>query len=68
MLLIIFKSDAGWEEYVEYVFPDDSAAQPMLKLLSKAKKWKEDMENAQQQRAAASAATAAGGGVVNSVH
>jgi len=36
-------SDAGWEEYVDYVFPDDEAAQPSLKLLSLAKQWKENI-------------------------
>lgn len=36
-------SDAGWEEYIEYVFPDDESAQPSLKLLAMAKKWKENM-------------------------
>jgi crooked neck len=36
--------DAGWEEYIDYVFPDDQASQPSLKLLEMAKKWKESME------------------------
>lgn len=36
-------SDAGWEEYIDYVFPDDEGAQPSLKLLALAKKWKENM-------------------------
>jgi crooked neck len=44
------KSDAGWEEYVDYVFPDDETAQPTLKLLSLAKKWKENMDNLQSQK------------------
>lgn len=34
-------SDAGWEEYYDYIFPDETAAQPNLKLLAMAKKWKE---------------------------
>lgn len=34
-------SDAGWEEYIDYVFPDDEVAQPSLRLLSMAKRWKE---------------------------
>ncbi|KAF6023822.1 CRNKL1 [Bugula neritina] len=33
-------SDAGWEEYFDYIFPDDASAQPNLKLLEKAKQWK----------------------------
>lgn len=38
-------TDAGWEEYIDYVFPDDESAQPSLKLLALAKKWKENMTN-----------------------
>lgn len=34
------KTDAGWEEYTDYVFPDDETAQPSLKLLALAKNWK----------------------------
>uniref|UniRef100_S4RB87 Crooked neck-like protein 1 n=1 Tax=Petromyzon marinus TaxID=7757 RepID=S4RB87_PETMA len=34
-------SDAGWEEYYDYIFPEDSANQPNLKLLSMAKMWKQ---------------------------
>ncbi|XP_018432138.1 PREDICTED: crooked neck-like protein 1 [Nanorana parkeri] len=33
-------SDAGWEEYYDYIFPEDSANQPNLKLLAMAKLWK----------------------------
>nr|CAJ38789.1 crooked neck protein [Platynereis dumerilii] len=33
-------SEAGWEEYYDYIFPDDQGAQPNLKLLAMAKKWK----------------------------
>lgn len=33
-------SSAGWEEYFDYVFPDDVAAQPSLKILEMAHKWK----------------------------
>ena len=36
-----FQSDAGWEEYYDYIFPDEEAAQPNLKLLAMAKKWKQ---------------------------
>ncbi|KAM4772886.1 crooked neck-like protein 1 [Rhinophrynus dorsalis] len=43
-------TDAGWEEYYDYIFPEDSANQPNLKLLAMAKLWKkqqkkEDEEN-----------------------
>ncbi|XP_067361097.1 crooked neck-like protein 1 [Channa argus] len=33
-------SDAGWEEYYNYIFPEDTANQPSLKLLAMAKMWK----------------------------
>lgn len=34
------QSDAGWEEYYDYIFPEDAANQPNLKLLAMAKMWK----------------------------
>lgn len=37
---IPLQSDAGWEEYHDYIFPDDETAAPNLKLLSMAKMWK----------------------------
>jgi crooked neck len=33
-------ADAGWEEYYEYVFPEEQAAKPQLKILEAARKWK----------------------------
>ncbi|XP_065052409.1 crooked neck-like protein 1 [Rhopilema esculentum] len=33
-------SDAGWEEYYDYIFPDDEANQPNFKLLQMARMWK----------------------------
>jgi len=33
-------ADAGWEEYWDYIFPEDEVAKPNLKLLEMAKKWK----------------------------
>ena len=39
--LYILQTEAGWEEYYDYIFPDDEGAKPNLKLLSMAKKWKE---------------------------
>ena len=32
--------DAGWEEYYDYIFPDDESSKPNLKLLAMAKNWK----------------------------
>ena len=37
-------SDAGWEEYWDYVFPDDVSAAPHLKLLQMARMWKRNKE------------------------
>lgn len=33
-------SDGGWEEYYDYIYPDEQAAQPSLKILEMAHKWK----------------------------
>ncbi|XP_047138151.1 crooked neck-like protein 1 isoform X1 [Hydra vulgaris] len=35
-------SDAGWEEYYDYIFPDNDADQPNFKLLQMAKMWKNE--------------------------
>lgn len=45
----LFQSDAGWEEYYDYIFPDETAAQPNLKLLAMAKKWKEQQAKNQEE-------------------
>ena len=37
-------SDQGWEEYFDYIFPEDEAAKPNLKLLAMAKMWKKNKE------------------------
>ena len=37
-------SDAGWEEYWDYVFPDDTSSAPHLKLLEMARLWKQKKE------------------------
>lgn len=39
------QSDAGWEEYYDYIFPEDAANQPNLKLLAMAKMWKRQQIN-----------------------
>ena len=36
--------DAGWEEYFDYIFPEDEGAKPNLKLLAMAKMWKKKKE------------------------
>ena len=45
---LFFQSDAGWEEYHDYIFPDEEAAQPNLKLLAMAKKWKQKVDNEEE--------------------
>ncbi|XP_029196374.1 crooked neck-like protein 1 [Acropora millepora] len=40
-------SDAGWEEFYDYIFPDDEANMPNFKLLQMARLWKK--QNEQQQ-------------------
>merc|ERR1719220_2359845 len=37
-------SDQGWEEYFDYIFPEDEAAKPNLKLLAMAKLWKKNKD------------------------
>jgi len=46
--------DAGWEEYYDYIFPEDEGAKPNLKLLAMAKMWK-------KQKAAADTEEESGG-------
>ncbi|KAE8601163.1 hypothetical protein XENTR_v10013561 [Xenopus tropicalis] len=41
-------SDAGWEEYYDYIFPEDAANQPNLKLLAMAKLWKKQQKEEEQ--------------------
>ena len=38
---LISQIDAGWEEYYDYIFPEDEESQPNLKLLAMAKMWKD---------------------------
>lgn len=39
----MLQSDAGWEEYYDYIFPEDSANQPNLKLMDMARMWSKKM-------------------------
>lgn len=43
MSLCFPQSDAGWEEYYDYIFPEDAANQPNRKLLAMVKMWKKQM-------------------------
>ncbi len=38
-------SDAGWEEYYDYIFPGEEVAQTNLKILEKARMWKKQKAN-----------------------
>jgi len=46
---ILFQSDEGWEEFFDYVFPEDEATKPNLKLLEMAKAWKRQKDKAEEQ-------------------
>ncbi|KAG8224262.1 hypothetical protein J437_LFUL001642 [Ladona fulva] len=37
-------SEVGWEEFFDYIFPEDEAVKPNLKLLAMAKAWKKEKE------------------------
>uniref|UniRef100_A0A8C1JMI5 Crooked neck-like protein 1 n=1 Tax=Cyprinus carpio TaxID=7962 RepID=A0A8C1JMI5_CYPCA len=43
-------SDAGWEEYYDYIFPEDAANQPNLKLLAMAKMWKKQQQEDEEEQ------------------
>ncbi|XP_076054199.1 pre-mRNA splicing factor crn [Oratosquilla oratoria] len=38
-------TQARWEEYIDYIFPDDEAAKPTLKLMARAKEWMKQQQN-----------------------
>merc|ERR1711976_633140 len=50
-------SDQGWEEYFDYIFPEDEAAKPNLKLLAMAKMWKKQKDTTEESTAPTSAST-----------
>ena len=37
---VFLQVDGHWEEYFDYIFPDDEGAKPNLRLLAIAKSWK----------------------------
>ncbi|KAI9100503.1 hypothetical protein DFS34DRAFT_713059 [Phlyctochytrium arcticum] len=43
--------ETGWEEYYDYIFPDDDAERPNFKLLAVAHEWKQKMAQMQQNKA-----------------
>jgi hypothetical protein len=42
--MLLLQSEAGWEEFFDYIFPEDEEAKPNLKLLAMAKAWKRKQE------------------------
>eukprot|EP00358_Blepharisma_japonicum_P004995 CAMPEP_0202944586 /NCGR_PEP_ID=MMETSP1395-20130829/5433_1 /ASSEMBLY_ACC=CAM_ASM_000871 /TAXON_ID=5961 /ORGANISM="Blepharisma japonicum, Strain Stock R1072" /LENGTH=59 /DNA_ID=CAMNT_0049643599 /DNA_START=1780 /DNA_END=1959 /DNA_ORIENTATION=+ len=40
------EEEAGYEEYLDYIFPDETTEARNLKLIEMAKKWKEAQESA----------------------
>ena len=38
-------TDGGWDEYWDYVFPEDQSVESSLKLLQMARKWKEQQQD-----------------------
>ena len=39
------QTSTGWEEFFDYIFPDDEKAMPNLKLLERARLWKRQKLN-----------------------
>ena len=52
-------SDQGWEEYFDYIFPEDEAAKPNLKLLAMAKMWKKQKDNTAEDESTDNASASA---------
>ena len=44
--------DGTWEEYFDYLFPDDQDQKPNLKLLDMAHQWKQKMEVLKKEKSA----------------
>ena len=57
------QEETGWEEYFDYIFPEDEAARPNLKLLQMAKLWRKQQQDPEPEASsdAAGAETAAAG-------
>jgi crooked neck len=43
---------AAWEEYFDYIFPDDETQKSSFKLLALAQEWKKKQENVKRKRVA----------------
>lgn len=49
--LLFLQTDEGWEEFFDYIFPEDEATKPNLKLLASAKAWKRKQEDSTEEDA-----------------
>ena len=45
-----FQTEEGWEEFFDYIFPEDETDKPNLKLLANAKLWKQKMQEIQEEK------------------
>ncbi|EEB12300.1 protein crooked neck, putative [Pediculus humanus corporis] len=43
-------TEEGWEEFFDYIFPEDETDKPNLKLLANAKLWKQKMQEIQEEK------------------
>lgn len=48
---MFLQTDEGWEEFFDYIFPEDEATKPNLKLLASAKAWKRKQEDSTEEDA-----------------
>jgi hypothetical protein len=46
--VLLFQTEEGWEEIFDYIFPEDEATKPNLKVLEMAKAWKRQKEKAEE--------------------
>lgn len=49
LLLLFLQTSEGWEEYWDYVYPDEKVAKPHFKLLQMAQNWKAQQQQQQQK-------------------
>jgi crooked neck len=47
--VLLFQSEEGWEEIFDYIFPEDEATKPNLRVLEMAKTWKKQKEKAEEE-------------------
>lgn len=45
---VLLQSEEGWEEFFDYIFPEDEATKPNLKLLEMAKAWKKQQQKVEE--------------------